>query len=142
MKPIVPISLCLVLVACSSEPSEPSDRPGSAPGQSGGPGQAADAVLAEALADGRQRVVTPDVTFFYDNCGTIFGRSEAGSLYCVDIADGSRVDFNPKSESLSINGEIISVKSVELAKKTDSTSWWVIELAESSDERVIFVTNF
>lgn len=142
MKPIVPIIICLLAAACSSDPQEPGQRPGSIPGTPDRPGQAEDTALAAALADASQRVVTPDVTFLYDSGGIIFGSTDAGSLYCVDVTDGSRIDFNPKAETLSVNGKNVCVKSAELVRRTDATSWWVINLTEPSGARVIFVTDF
>lgn len=141
MKPIVTLLLCLLLAACSSEPSVPTVRPGVDPG-TGEPSKPEDTELADALADSRQRVEAPTITLSYDDCGVIFGRTAAGALYCVDIADGRRVDFNPSAETLSINGKSVDVASVDLARHVGTTSWWVISLAEPTAGRVFYVTDF
>lgn len=141
MKPIVTLLLCILLAACSSEPSEPTVRPGIDPG-TGEPSKPEDTELAAALADSRQRVDAPTAAFSYDAGGVIFGRTVAGALYCVDITDGRRVDFNPSAETLSINGKTIEVASVDLARHVGTTSWWVINLAAPTAGRVFYVTDF
>jgi len=65
-----------------------------------------------------------------------------GACTALDVTDGSRIDFNPKAETLSVNGKNVGVKSAELVRRTDATSWWVINLTEPAGARVIFVMDF
>ncbi len=136
MKYIVILVTALLVLSCSGEPPTPSIRPGGDPDN---PSAVDDNALAAELKDAQPRVVTGTVTILYNFGGVIMGRDKTGSMYTIDVENGTRIDFNPAACTLSINDISQHVTSVKKAKEVDGTSWYVIDTTAG---RVIYVTRF
>lgn len=116
---IILIISALCFASCSHGGSDDPERPDPVT-----PNR--DDKVTEQLADAAERVVTPDYTIYYRDCGVIMGAEASGALFCIDTGTGRRVDFNPSAATLYIDNKAVKVTSTRLAKVDAGTRWWII----------------
>lgn len=118
-------------VACSHGAGNDNDRPDPVT-------PTRDDKVVEQLADPAERVVTPEYTMNYRDCGVIMGAEAGGALFCIDTGTGRRVDFNPSAATLYIDNRAVAVTSTRLAKVDAGTRWWIITTATDT---IFYVTS-
>ncbi len=115
---LVILLMAMAMWSCKNEPAPPSERPGTVE-----PTPEFD--ISGELSNSAQRIVLPDTTVYYDDCGVIFGKTVGGTIFIVDVASGWRADYNPTDTTLLVNGTNIPIREPYIAKRDEEMQWLV-----------------
>lgn len=118
-----------VLAACSKTETLTPDRPG---------GSEYD--YQQELSDASMRFDGLGISLKYDEGGILFDESTDGCISITRLSDDYRVEFNPQTPSLLINGVAMKLAAVSLDAENNGVRWYRLTI-DGSDLPVFIVVE-